>query len=99
MASRRRVAVDPSRPALSDRAFDTFLCQCVPRWGCNDVLTQHAYDSLMQRMEGGVILLTHSQGGNFGLTAAMSHPDRLRAVVCVDPSGAPDPRLHDAGET
>jgi hypothetical protein len=55
-------------------SFDTFLCQCVPRWGCNDGLTQHAYDALVQRMESGAILLTHSQGGNFGLTAAMNSP-------------------------
>jgi pimeloyl-ACP methyl ester carboxylesterase len=75
--------------------FDAFLCQCVPRWGCNDVLTQHAYDSLIQRMESGVVLLTHSQGGNFGLTAALTNPDRIRAVVSLDASGAPDPSLHD----
>ena len=76
--------------------FDAFLCQCVPRWDCNDVLTQQAYDSLVQRMETGAILLTHSQGGNFGLTAAANHPDRVHAVVSLEPSGAPDPSLHDA---
>jgi pimeloyl-ACP methyl ester carboxylesterase len=47
-------------------------------------------------MESDVILLTHSQGGNFGLTAAMSHPDRVRAVVCLDPSGAQDLSIQDA---
>jgi hypothetical protein len=67
--------------------FDAFLCQCVPRWDSNDVLTQHAYDSLINRMETGAILLTHSQGSNFGLTAAANRPDRVRAVVCLDPSG------------
>jgi pimeloyl-ACP methyl ester carboxylesterase len=76
--------------------FDAFLGQCVPRWGCNDVLTQAAYDSLLHRMETGVIVLTHSQGGNFGLTAAAHHAGRVRAVISLDPSGAPDPSLQDA---
>jgi pimeloyl-ACP methyl ester carboxylesterase len=76
--------------------FDAFLSQCVPRWASNDVLTQRAYDSLVQHMDGEVILLTHSQGGNFGLTAALNHPERVRAVVSLDPSGAPSP--HDAGK-
>jgi len=71
--------------------FDAFLAQCVPRWGCNDARTQAAYDALLQRMEQGAIVLTHSQGGNFGLTAAARAPDRVRAVVSLDPSGAPDP--------
>lgn len=68
----------------------------MPRWDCNDVLTQRAYDSLVQRMETEVILLTHSQADNFGLTAAVNHPERVRAVVSLDPSGAPS--LHDAGK-
>jgi pimeloyl-ACP methyl ester carboxylesterase len=78
--------------------FDAFLCQGVPRWDCNDVLTQQAYDALIERMENGAILLTHSQGGNFGMTAAANYPDRIRAVVSLDPSGAPDPRLQDAAK-
>jgi pimeloyl-ACP methyl ester carboxylesterase len=78
--------------------FEDFLSGCVPRWDCNDELTQHAYDCLVQRMETGAILLTHSQGGNFGLTAAATYPDRVRAIVSLDPSGAPDPRIHDAGK-
>ncbi len=71
--------------------FESFLCQSVPRWGCNDKPTQRAYDMLLQRMSSGAILLTHSQGGNFGLTAALRAPDRTRAVISLEPSGAPDP--------
>jgi pimeloyl-ACP methyl ester carboxylesterase len=76
--------------------FDDFLCQSVPRWGCNDRLTQVAYDALVGRFSQPVVLLMHSQGGNFGLTAAATAPDRVRAVIALDPSGAPDPREHDA---
>jgi hypothetical protein len=98
MASQPRAAAHPSGLRFPIEHFDAFLCQCVPRWDCNDVLTQKAYDSLVQRMETGAILLTHSQGGNFGLTAAANHPDRVRAVVSLGPSGAPDPSLHDAAK-
>ncbi len=93
---------DPSRrrthPGLRFPAenFDAFLCQCVPRWGCNDALTQRSYDDLLQRMDRGAIVLTHSQGGNFGLIAAAAAPDRVRAVISLEPSGAPDPTAYDA---
>lgn len=77
-------------------AFEAFLGQCVPRWGCNDALTQAAYDALIRRMTEGAIVLTHSQGGNFGLTAALAAPDRVRAVISLEPSGAPDPARWEA---
>ena len=45
----------------------------------------------LQRLDRGAIVLTHSQGGNFGLTAAATAPERVRAVISLEPSGAPDP--------
>lgn len=74
-------------------AFEAFLAQCVPRWSCNNMLTQTAYDALVQRLDPGIIILTHSQGGNFGLTAALRAPERVRAVISMEPSGAPDPAV------
>jgi pimeloyl-ACP methyl ester carboxylesterase len=87
-----------SHPGLRFPAahMEAFLCQSVPRWGCNNALTQRAYDALLQHMAGGTVVLTHSQGGNFGLTAALHAPDRVRGVVSLDPSGAPDPAEQDA---
>ena len=38
----------------------------------------------------------HSQGGNFGLAAALGAPERVRAVISLEPSGAPDPATADA---
>jgi hypothetical protein len=75
--------------------FDAFLAQCVPRWGYNDALAHNAYSAQLSRIETGAIVLTHSQGGNFGLTSAVNHPDRVRAVISLEPSGAPDPALHN----
>ena len=76
--------------------IEDFLCQSVPRWACNNAATQRAYDALLQRFDHGAVILTHSQGGNFGMTAALHAPERVRAVISLDPSGAPDPAQHDA---
>lgn len=35
--------------------------------------------------------MTHSQGGNFGLTAARHAPGKVRALISIEPSGAPKP--------
>lgn len=70
--------------------MEAFMNQFVPRWGGNDALTQHAYDALIERLDSSIVL-THSQGGNFGLRAALRAPDRVKAVISLEPSGAPDP--------
>jgi len=75
--------------------MDTFMKQFVPRWASNNHSTQNAYDALIERLDGSIVI-THSQGGNFGLTAALHAPDRVKAVISIEPSGAPDPRTADA---
>ena len=42
------------------------------------------------------IIVVHSQGGNFGFTAALNAPDKVKALVTIEPSGAPDPAKADA---
>lgn len=69
-------------------AFDQFSKQIVPRWAGNDAITQAAYDSLVQKI-GPCVIMTHSQGGAFGFRAALHAPDLVRAVIAVEPSGAP----------
>jgi len=76
------------------RAFDQFAKQSVPRWATNDAPTQAAYDQLVQKVCPCVILV-HSQGGNFAFTAALTAPDKIKAVVAIEPSGAPDPTKTD----
>ena len=78
-------------------AFEALLSQCAPRWSCNDALAQAAYDALVRRLDSGAVILTHSQGGYFGLAAALHAPQRVRAVISLEPSGAPDPASADAG--
>lgn len=74
--------------------FDQFMKQGVPRWASNDAATQRAYDALVRKV-CPCIILVHSQGGNFGFNAALNAPDKVKALVAVEPSGAPDPTKVD----
>jgi pimeloyl-ACP methyl ester carboxylesterase len=76
-------------------AFDQFAKESVPRWASNDAATQAAYDAEVQKVCPCVIIV-HSQGGNFGYNAALNNPDKVKALVLVEPSGAPDPQKADA---
>ena len=42
--------------------------------------------------------MVHSQGGNFGFTAALNAPDKVKALIAIEPSGAPDPAKADAAK-
>jgi pimeloyl-ACP methyl ester carboxylesterase len=92
---------DPAqRTAYTDtkfplRAFDQFGKQGVPRWATNDAATQKAYDEYVQKVCPCTIVV-HSQGGNFAMTAALNAPDKVKALVLVEASGAPDPAKADA---
>ena len=78
-------------------AFDQFMKQGIPRWVTNDAATQKAYDALVQKVCPCVIVV-HSQGGNFGFTAALNAPDKVKALIAIEPSGAPDPAKADAAK-
>jgi hypothetical protein len=78
-------------------AFDQFAKQFVPRWATNDAATQKAYDALVQRV-CPCIVMVHSQGGNFGFTAALNAPDKVKALIAVEPSGSPDPTKVEAAK-
>jgi pimeloyl-ACP methyl ester carboxylesterase len=44
------------------------------------------------------IIVVHSQGGNFGFTSALNAPDKVKALIAVEPSGAPDPAKVEAAK-
>lgn len=75
-------------------AFDQFAKQAVPRFVTTDALTQAAYDELVQKV-CPCILVVHSQAGNFAFNAALKAPDKIKAIVALEPSGAPDPAKVD----
>jgi pimeloyl-ACP methyl ester carboxylesterase len=76
-------------------AWDQFTKQSVPRWTTTDPQIQAAYDALVEQVCPCVIMV-HSQGGNFGFRAALNAPDKVKAIVAIEPSGAPDPTQVDA---
>ena len=84
----RRVAFPGEQFPLD--SMDQFMKQGVPRWSSNDAPTQAAYDALVQKVCPCVVI-THSQGGNFGFTAPLHAPDKIKALSSIEPSGAPDP--------
>lgn len=71
-------------------AFDQFAKQFVPRWSTTNRQIQAGYDALVQKI-CPCIVLVHSQGGNFGFTAALHAPDKIKALVAVEPVGTPAP--------
>lgn len=75
-------------------AFERFASQAVPRWASNDAVTRRAYDRLVDAV-GPCVVLTHSQGGNFGFNATLNAPRTVRAMISIEPSGAPDPAQVD----
>jgi pimeloyl-ACP methyl ester carboxylesterase len=75
-------------------SFDAFMKQAVPRWVGNDERIQSACNALA-RYHGPFTVIAHSRGCNFALRMALAHPQRVQALVLVEPSGHPDPRAHD----
>jgi len=78
-------------------AFEQFMKQGVPRWATTDAQIQAAYNALVQKVCPCVIL-THSQGGNFGFNAALAAPDKVKALISVEPTGTPKPELLAGGK-
>ena len=70
--------------------FDQFMKQGVPRWVSNDAVTQLAYEAAIDKVCPCVIVV-HSQGSTFAYNAARRFPDKIKAIVGVEPSGAIDP--------
>jgi pimeloyl-ACP methyl ester carboxylesterase len=89
--AQRRAHPDTRFPVA---AWTQFARQYVPRWVTTDRQIQAAYDAYVQAVCPCVII-THSQGGNFAFNAALNAPDRVRAVIAIEPSGAP-PATADA---
>jgi pimeloyl-ACP methyl ester carboxylesterase len=74
--------------------FEQFMKQGVPRWLTTDVAVQKAYNTLAQS-ECPCVIVTHSQGGNFAFNMALAYPEKIKAVVALEPSGFPDPDIND----
>lgn len=69
--------------------YENFLMQNVPRWTSTDDPTIAAYTALVDRVCPCVILF-HSQAGQFGYKVAQARPEKVRALIAVEPAGSGD---------
>ena len=73
-------------------AYDNFMRQSVPRWTSTDegpIIA--AYTALVDKVCPCVILF-HSQAGQFGYKVAQARPDKVKAMIAVEPAGDGDAR-------
>ena len=72
-------------------AYEQFMKQGVPRWVTTDEQIIAAYIELVDKICPCVVLV-HSQGGSFGFKVAEARPDKVKALIAVEPSatGAKD---------
>ena len=72
-------------------AYDNFVKQSVPRWTTTDDAIIRAYTELVDSVCPCVILF-HSQAGQFGFKVAQARPDKVKALVAIEPAGIGDPK-------
>ncbi len=70
--------------------YDNFTKQIVPRWTTTDAAIIAAYTALVDRVCPCVIVF-HSQAGLFGFRVAQARPEKVRALVAVEPAVGGDP--------
>jgi len=81
----------PGNQFPADRdSYMNFMRQVVPRFTTTDELTLEAYLALLDRV-GPSVVVAHSQAGLFGWRAAQERPDKVRALVLVEPAAVGDP--------
>jgi hypothetical protein len=69
--------------------YENFVKQNVPRWTTTDDATIAAYIAEIDRV-GPCIILFHSQAGTFGFKVAQARPDKVKALIAIEPAGVGD---------
>jgi pimeloyl-ACP methyl ester carboxylesterase len=81
----------PNKGRPGDPVFDAFYAtqvEYIPAATVAQKLNQDAGAALLDRI-GAAVVLTHSQSGPFGWLIADARPDKVKAVVALEPSGPP----------
>ena len=81
----------PGAGTPGDPIFDQFFASQVPSmvsYPLQQELSSEALVALVDKI-GPAIILTHSQSGATGWPVADARPDRVKAVIAVEPSGPP----------
>jgi hypothetical protein len=73
-----------------NEGYENFVKQNVPRWTTTDDATVAAYIAEIDRV-GPCIILFHSQAGTFGFKVAQARPDKVKALIAIEPTGVGDP--------
>jgi len=68
-------------------AYDNYMRQTVPRWLLTDAPIIAAYTALVDKV-CPCVLLAHSQGASFAFKVAEARPDKIKAIVGVEPATA-----------
>lgn len=76
-------------------AYANYMKQTVPRWLSTDDAVIAGYIALVDKV-CPCVLLTHSQGGAFGLKVAEARPEKIKAVVAVESASAGNPATAEA---
>ncbi len=74
--------------------YDNFTKQGVPRWTTTDDAIVAAYIELVDKVCPCAVLV-HSQSGSFGQKVAQARPDKVKALVLVEPAGLGYPNQTD----
>jgi hypothetical protein len=74
--------------------YENYTKQLVPRWTTTDDAIIAAYTELVDKVCPCIVLI-HSQAGQFGLKVAQARPDKVKALVLVEPAGVGDPKQVD----
>jgi len=77
------------------QAFDMLARQFVVRWPELLPMVKTAYREYLARFES-CIIIAHSQAGGLAIETALAQPGRVRALILVEPSGAPDIKTVEA---
>ena len=90
----------PGAGEPDDLDYDQFYASQVPSMddiGALEAMMREAGAALLDKI-GPAILLTHSQGGPLGWTIADARPRLVRAILAIEPNGAPLYEVKFTGE-
>ena len=72
-------------------SYDQFMKQGVPRWVTTDKQIVAAYIQLVDKV-CPCIVMVHSQSGTFGYQVLEARPDKIKALIAVEPTLGGDPK-------
>ncbi|KAK7029798.1 AB hydrolase-1 domain-containing protein [Favolaschia claudopus] len=81
----------PGNGSVGDPTFDNFYASTVPSLNSTTEEAMKIKDAAPKLLDqiGPVILMTHSQAGEFGWILADSRPKQIKAIVALEPYGPP----------